>query len=408
MVGARCRPRPHFPSDKGFNMLRLDLGAGDISPSGFTPMGNAHGTSIFPLTSIADNSVDVIRASHVLEHFASAEIPAAIAEWVRVLKPGGELRIAVPDFATIAENYLAGVQQPTEGYLMGGQTAPDDFHKALFDEATLKTAMARAGLMLVRRWTSELPDCASLPISLNLAATKPHMNEIGVSAVMSVPRLGFMDNMFASVEALPSLNVKLRRCTGAYWGQCLERAMEESIRDDAPDTVLTIDYDSVFLRSDVATMMQIMCCHPEIDALAAVQAGRGNINGRLFTIRGDDGTNVAGVLSDTFDGDVTQVSTAHFGLTLIRSDKLATLPKPWFHDVPAPDGSWGPGRIDADINFWRKWEAAGNSLYLANRVPIGHLELTVLWPAARGDDTKPLTQPVGEWRESGRPEGSWV
>jgi hypothetical protein len=30
--------------------------------------------------------------------------------------------------------------------------------------------------------------------------------------------------------------------------------------------------------------------------------------------------------------------------------------------------------------FGGKWEAAGNSLYIANRVPIGHLELQVLWP----------------------------
>ena len=370
-------------------------------------MGNAHGSAIFPLDRIADNSVDVIRASHILEHFASAEIPAVIAEWVRALRPGGKLKIAVPDFAKIAENYLAGVNQSTEGYVMGGQTAGDDFHKALFDESQLKAALARAGLMLIRRWESELSDCASLPISLNLEGTKPHMAEIGVSAVMSVPRLGFMDNMFASVEALPALNVKLRRCTGAYWGQCIERAMEEALHEDAPDAVLTIDYDSVFSRRDVATMMQIMCCHPEIDALAAVQAGRGSINGRLFTIRGGNGANVTDAPSDAFDGDVTQVSTAHFGLTLIRADKLAALPKPWFADVPAPDGSWGPGRIDADINFWRKWESAGNSLYLANRVPIGHLELTVLWPAALGDETKPFMQPVGEWRTNGRPKESW-
>ena len=387
--------------------IRLDLGASNRSPDGFTPMGNAHGTAIFPLDKFADGSVDEIRASHVLEHFPSAQIPAVIAEWVRTLRPCGTIKIAVPDFAKIAENYLAGVNQPTEAFIMGGQTAHDDFHKAMFDEAQLKTAMAQAGLMLIRRWESELPDCASLPISLNLMGTKPHMSEIGVSAVMSVPRLGFMDNMFAAVEALPQLNIKLRRCTGAFWGQCLERAMEEALHDDAPDAVLTLDYDSVYSRSDVAMLMQIMCCHPEIDALAAVQAGRGNVSGRLFTIRGDDGNNLTGLPSDAFDGDTIKVSTAHFGLTLIRADKLASLPKPWFIDVPAPDGSWGTGRIDADINFWRKWEADGNSLYLANRVPIGHLEMTVLWPAPLGEDTTPLTQPVGDWRSNGRPKESW-
>lgn len=387
--------------------MRLDLGASGRSPEGFMPRGNAHGTAIYPLSDIADASIDEIRASHCLEHFAHGQIDAVVAEWVRVLKPGGTLRIAVPDFAKVAENYLAGVAQPTEAYVMGGQTAHDDYHKALFDEATLKAAMARAGLMLIQPWQSELPDCASLPISLNLAGTKPHMAEIGVSAVMSVPRLGFLDNMFSSFEALPPLGIRIRRCTGAYWGQCLERAMEETLADDKPDAILTLDYDSVYERRDVSWLMQLMCCHPEIDALAAVQAGRGNL-GRLFTMRGADGQNASGVPVDTFAGELTKVATAHFGLTLIRTDKLAALPKPWFHDVPAPDGAWGQGRIDADIAFWRKWEAAGNSLYLANRVPIGHLELTVLWPAPLGPDTTPITQPIGEWRERGKPEGAWV
>jgi len=388
-------------------MRCLDLGAGDMSPPGFIPMGNAHGSAVYPLAGVADGSIDCVRASHVLEHFASGEIADVLAEWVRVLKPGGELRIAVPDFAKIAEGYLAGARMPTEAFVMGGQSAPDDFHKALFDEAHLKTALAKAGLMLIRRWESELQDCASLPISLNLAGTKPHQAEIGVSAVMSVPRLGFMDNMFAAIEALPSLGVKLRRHTGAYWGQCMERVMEEALREDAPDAILTLDYDSVFTRRDVSMLMQLMCCHPEIDAIAAVQAGRGTASGRLFTIKGEDGASLSQVPGEIFSGDVTKVATAHFGLTLIRADKLAALPKPWFADVPAPDGSWNDGRTDADIAFWRGWEAAGNGLYIANRVPIGHLELTVLWPAPLGPETTPLTQPVGEWRENGRPMEAW-
>lgn len=388
-------------------MLLLDLGAdANMWRPDYIPMGNAHGSQIYPLAN-ADNSVDGIVASHVLEHFSFREVPDVLKEWARVLKPGGMLKIAVPDFGKIAENYVTGVRQPTEAFVMGGQDAPDNFHKALFDEAQLKSALAQAGLMLIRQWDSELPDCASLPISLNLAGTKPHASEISVSAVMSVPRLGFMDNMFSAIEALPPLGVKLRRCTGAYWGQCLERAIEEALRDDAPDAVLTLDYDSVFVRRDVSMLMQLMCCHPEVDAIAAVQAGRGNASGRLFTIKGPDGEGLTGVPVDTFSRDLTKISTAHFGLTLIRADKLATLDKPWFADVPATDGSWNEGRTDADIAFWRKWEMAGNSLYLANRVPIGHLELTVLWPAALGDETAPLTQPVGQWREQGRPHEAW-
>jgi hypothetical protein len=385
-------------------MIRLDLGAGAISPEGFMPMGNAHGTQIYPLTSIPDGSCDVVRASHVLEHFPRAKIADVLKEWVRVLAPGGELRIAVPDIKIVAENYLAGVNQPTEGYIMGGQVDEADLHRSIFDAESLRRALASAGLMLVRRWQSELADdCAALPVSLNLAATKPHRPAIGVSAAMSVPRLGFMDNMFSAQEALPSLNIRLRRYSGAYWGQCIERVMEESMAEDAPDAILTIDYDSVYSRADVAMLMQLMCCHPEADAICAVQSGRGR-ELPLFTIRGENGQNLAGVPMTAFAGDLTKISTAHFGLTLIRASKLREMAKPWFHDVPAPDGGWGDGRTDADIAFWHKWEAAGNSLYLANRVAIGHLELQVLWP---GPDSKAIYQPVADWRANGKPQGVW-
>ncbi|HEY2178104.1 MAG TPA: methyltransferase domain-containing protein [Caulobacteraceae bacterium] len=387
-------------------LVCLDLGAAETSPPGYIPMGNAHGSAIFPLP-VADASADIIRASHVLEHFPSGQVSAVLADWSRALRPGGKLKIAVPDFARIAERYMAGARQPTEAFLMGGQTAADDFHRALFDRAHLQTLMAQAGLMLIRPWESELADCASLPISLNLEGVKPHLAEISVSAVMSTPRLAFMDNMFAAIEALPSLNVKLRRYTGAYWHQCLERVIEEALREDEPDAILCLDYDSVFNRGDAAMLLQLMCCHPEADAIAAVQAGRGAAIGRLFTILGPDGRNASGVPAEVFDADLTEVATAHFGLTLLRADKLRGLPKPWFADVPAPDGSWNEGRSDADIAFWKKWAQADASLYLANRVPIGHMELTVLWPAERGPETTPVMQPIGEWRSRGKPEGIW-
>lgn len=393
-------------------MLKLDLGAGAVSPAGFTPRGNAHGSPIYPLPYGAA-SVDEIRASHVLEHFPTALVPEVLAHWVSVLKPGGCLRIAVPDFAKVAEGYLAGANQPTEGYVLGGQVDAADFHKSLFDGERLKKLLAGAGLMLIRAWQSELvDDCAALPISLNLEGTKPHAAEISVSAVMSVPRLGFMDNFFSAFEALPALKVTVRRVTGAFWGQCLERAIEEALEQDEPDAILTLDYDTVFSRRDAALLMQLMCCHPEADAIAAVQAARGR-DGALFSMRADgervlpgasDAANTVEVHRDVFAPDLAKLATAHFGLTLIRADKLRALPHPWFHDQPAADGGWGDGRTDADVFFWRQWERAGFSLYQANRVPVGHLDLSVRWPGA---DLGVVLQPASDWRAHGAPQGVW-
>lgn len=51
-------------------------------------------------------SVDLVYHSHVLEHFTKHEGDAFIGECFRILKPGGIIRIAVPDLEKIARNYL--------------------------------------------------------------------------------------------------------------------------------------------------------------------------------------------------------------------------------------------------------------------------------------------------------------
>ena len=54
--------------------------------------------------------------------------------------------------------------------------------------------------------------------------------------------------------------------------------------------------------------------------------------------------------------------------------------------------------------FWRKWEAAGYSLHLANRVAIGHAELMCRWPDA---NLEVLYQSMGDFREKGVPGECW-
>jgi predicted O-linked N-acetylglucosamine transferase (SPINDLY family) len=105
-----------------------------------------------------------------------------LKEWVRVLKPGGLMSLAVPDFAKIVENYRNGVDQPTESYVMGGQVDADDYHRALFDKTHLTRLMVAAGVVLIEPWTSDLKDCAALPISLNLRGRKPHATEVKAPA----------------------------------------------------------------------------------------------------------------------------------------------------------------------------------------------------------------------------------
>lgn len=380
--------------------VKLDLGAGEISPEGFIPLGRDQGSEIFPLP-YADNSVDVIRASHVLEHFPHPQISDVLKDWVRALKPGGILKIAVPDFEIIAKRYLDGkaMDVPSEWLVMGAQSDDDDFHKSLFDREHLRQRLAAAGLVLLRPWNSEIADCAGYEISLNIQGTKPAMSEIKVSAAMSVPRLGFTDNMNCAFESLVPLGIKLRRQGGAFWGQALTKCLEVILEEDKPDAILTLDYDSVFTKANVAHLMQLLMVHPEADAIVALQSSR-HLPTALFTVKDENGKNISRIALDEFETDLKKIDTAHFGLTLIRANKLRDLPRPWFHSIPDSDGRWSDDKIDEDINFWIKWREIGNTLFLANRVPCGHAELMVRWP---GKDLQAIFQPMTEFNKTRRP-----
>ena len=54
-----------------------------------------------------DNTADVVYTSHTLEHMSLSDGTTFLHECVRVLKPGGILRIIVPDLRPIVERYLA-------------------------------------------------------------------------------------------------------------------------------------------------------------------------------------------------------------------------------------------------------------------------------------------------------------
>ena len=151
--------------------IRLNLGAGDVPIDGYIGLDRKTGQEVYPLA-YEDGSVDEIRASHILEHFGLREISAVLKNWVDKLKPGGLLKIAVPDFDKIIELYRQG-DSKTLGYLCGGQIDENDYHKSAFDQKTLTGLMEKAGIEVITHWDSQIKDCASLPVSLNLQGNKP-------------------------------------------------------------------------------------------------------------------------------------------------------------------------------------------------------------------------------------------
>lgn len=153
---------------RGNNKMKLHIGCGEKNLPGYKHfdirklddhidyVGNADDLSQFE-----DNSIDEIYACHLLEHFGRNEVDMVLKEWHRVIKPDGILRIAVPDFEAITDEYKQNHDlAKLLGLLYGGQNYEYNFHYCTFDFKNLKSRLEKVGFEDVQRydWREFLPD----------------------------------------------------------------------------------------------------------------------------------------------------------------------------------------------------------------------------------------------------------
>ncbi|MDH3584596.1 MAG: methyltransferase domain-containing protein, partial [Phycisphaerae bacterium] len=119
-------------SASGQEVLRLHIGGREAKQGwkilniqdgpGVDFVGNCVDLSQFP-----DGSVAEIYASHVVEHLGyQQELPKALAEFHRVLRPGGRALISVPDLELLCRMFLHPELKPEQRFylmrvIMGGQ-----------------------------------------------------------------------------------------------------------------------------------------------------------------------------------------------------------------------------------------------------------------------------------------------
>jgi hypothetical protein len=382
--------------------LRLNIGAGKIDVPGFISIDRKTGGEAYPLQ-YPDGSVDEIVASHVLEHFSHLEVWKVLQDWTNKLKPGGRIRLAVPDFEVVCNQYLAGVPIHIQGYVMGGHLNADDHHGAIFDRESLEELMTKCGLERIGRWASPLEGCSSATNSLNLQGFKPSgptVDELpNVRAIMSVPRFGPLMHPRCAEKVFFNLRIKAQSGQSCFWHQKLSDLMEGAIVDPSCDFVLTMDFDTVFSTDDVLELYRLMQAKPDADAIFPLQSKRG-CETALFSVTDGSGNLKRTINSADLERQLLPANTGHFGLTLIRAESLRKFPRPWMVPEPSPEGLWDGSHRDVDIDFWRRFKAAGFNAFLAPQIVVGHLEEVVKWP---GKDLRPIYQATEDYEKAGIP-----
>jgi SAM-dependent methyltransferase len=100
-----------------------------------------------------DQSVDVVYSSHFLEHLFRQDALCLLREAWRVLRPGGVIRVAVPDLAYALALYQTGQKEKMlQDYFFVEDLASSlARHKYMYDFELLDAALRTAGFREVRR-----------------------------------------------------------------------------------------------------------------------------------------------------------------------------------------------------------------------------------------------------------------
>ncbi|MEM7005562.1 MAG: methyltransferase domain-containing protein [Pseudomonadota bacterium] len=110
---------------------------------------------------LSDNSVEIIFTEHVLEHFHHKDARGILADFHRTLKPGGMLRVIVPDLQIFAQKYIEHARDfmrehwkhcRNDGEIINS-VFYDHFHRTIFDYEMLRHDMVEIGFSDVRQAT---------------------------------------------------------------------------------------------------------------------------------------------------------------------------------------------------------------------------------------------------------------
>jgi predicted SAM-dependent methyltransferase len=188
--------------------MKLHLGCGARYIPGFIHIDAVnfphvdHISAVDDLAFIQTSSVDLIYTCHVLEHFPRRRTTAVLAEWLRVLKPGGLLRVSVPDFSMLCKIYheTSNIENVI-GPLFGRQDYLYNIHYNVYDWHSLHKVLTGAGFVNIKRYDWRATDHAH--IDDYAQAYFPHMQkETGTPISLNVEAFKAYSDIDQSINAL--------------------------------------------------------------------------------------------------------------------------------------------------------------------------------------------------------------
>lgn len=171
--------------------MKLHLGCGNIHLNGWTNI-DARPTDaadmvmdISTLDHIENNTVDLIYACHVLEHFKLAGDNSylnVLSNWVSKLKVGGIIKLSVPNIDSVLKGITENRTDRSKTYdflrlCFGGQDYLENHHGLCFTEEYLKYDMVSVGLIDIKPFWPFINDTSNfilhgIDVSLNYQGIK--------------------------------------------------------------------------------------------------------------------------------------------------------------------------------------------------------------------------------------------
>ena len=173
-VGCGATPTPgwlNFDNSLTVRLAGLPL-AGIVARTGLLPApqraffqeavaGKIRWANVVERIPLSDGSVEVLYSSHMLEHLENRQARSFLREAFRVLAPGGNIRIAVPDLRRLINQYVASGD--ADAFLDATLLAPPRLdswrrklryllvghrdHAWMYDEASLCGLLRQAGFV---------------------------------------------------------------------------------------------------------------------------------------------------------------------------------------------------------------------------------------------------------------------